>query len=310
MLTAYRPSTDQAHRTHFSTYLSVLLFYSLPLNVSAQNILIFLEFLVKNHLSPRVVRNYFASISSLAKFYHMDSSDLSHPAVFRFLRSLSINSTFRPTPRGVFSIRIMYDISKACDSLQDPILYRAIFLTAFYAFLRLSNIAPHSIRQFSQSKHFLRKDLIFAAPGAHLLIKWTKTIQDPNSSHMIQLPEVDNFYLCPVRALRALLQSRPLPSTAPLFATSYHPHLQVIDTHVRDALKVVLNILNISPVGHGFHSFRRSGATFAFDNNIPLQNIMAHGLWRSSYVWTYLQNASQAPSIIPSTFSSVIPTFF
>ena len=287
-----------------------MLFYSLPLNVSAQNILIFLEFLVKNHLSPRVVRNYFASISSLAKFYHMDSSDLSHPAVFRFLRSLSINSTFRPTLRGVFSIRIMYDISKACDSLQDPILYRAIFLTAFYAFLRLSNIAPHSIRQFSQSKHFLRKDLIFAPPGAHLLIKWTKTIQDSNSSHMVQLPEVDNFYLCPVRALRALLQSRPLPSSAPLFATSYHPHLQVIDTHVRDALKVVLNILNISPVGHGFHSFRHSGATFAFDNNIPLQNIMAHGLWRSSSVWTYLQNASQAPSIIPSTFSSVIPTFF
>ena len=288
----------------------MLLFYSLPLDISAQNILIFLEFLVKNNLSPKVVRNYFASISSLSRFYHLDTSDLSHPAVLRFLRSLSINSTFRPTPRGVFGIRVMYDISRACDSLHDPILYRAIFLVAFYGFLRLSNIAPHSIRQFSQSKHFLRKDLIFGPPGAHLLIKWTKTIQDNHSSHIIQLPEVNNFYLCPIRALRALLSSRPLPPTAPLFASSYYPHLQVIDTHARDALKMVLNILNISPMGHGFHSFRRSGATFAFDNNIPLQNIMAHGLWRSSSVWTYLQNASQAPSIIPTTFSSLIPTFF
>ena len=45
-------------------------------------------------------------------------------------------------------------------------------------------------------------------------------------------------------------------------------------------------------LGHGFHSFRRSGVTLAFDHNIQLQNIMAHGLQRSSLVWIYLQNAS------------------
>ena len=117
----------------------------------------------------------------------------------------------------------MYDISRACDSLHDPILYRAIFLVAFYGFLRLSNIAPHSIRQFLQFKHFLRKYLIFGPPGAHFLIKWTKTIQDNNSSHIIRLPEVNNFYLCPVRTLKALLSSRLLPSTAPLICYQLLP---------------------------------------------------------------------------------------
>ena len=127
---------------------------------------------------------------------------------------------------------------------------------------------------------------------------------------MVQIPQIENFFLCPVRALRALLQSRTLPLSAPLFAQRAPPHTQIIDTHVRDSLRRVLSILNISPVGHGFHTFRRSGATFAFDNNIPIQNIMAHGLWRSSAVWTYLQNASQASSIIPSTFASLIPSSF
>ena len=183
-------------------------------------------------------------------------------------------------------------------------------MVAFYAFLRLSNIAPHSASQLSHSRHFFKQDLIFADPGAHLLIKWTKTLQDNNASHMVQIPSVANFYLCPVRALKALLESRPLPSSAPLFANNYPPYSQIIDTHVRDALKSVLSTLNISPLGHGFHTFRRSGATFAFDHNIPLQNIMSHGLWRSSAVWAYLQNASQAPSIIPSTFASLIPSFF
>ena len=128
-----------------------------------------------------MIRNYLSSLTSLGQFYGLDTSHLSHPAVSRFLRSLSINSPFRPTPRGIFDIITLYHISKDCDSLPDPLLFRDIFLVAFYAFLRLSNIAPHSSRQFSHSKHFLRKDLIFAPPGAHLLIKWTKTLQETTS---------------------------------------------------------------------------------------------------------------------------------
>ena len=185
VLTSHRPATAQAHKTHFRMYLSVMIFYSLPVNLTAQTLLIFMEFLSRYQLSHRVIRNYLSSLSSLAQFYGLDASHLSHPAVSRFLRSLSINSPFRPTPRGIFDIRTLYHISKACDSLSDPHLFTAIFLVAFYAFLRLSNIAPQSNRQFSHSKHFLRKDIVFAPPGAHLLIKWTKTLQDNNSSHLV-----------------------------------------------------------------------------------------------------------------------------
>ena len=77
-------------------------------------------------------------------------------------------------------------------------------------------------------------------------------------------------------------------------------------TSIRDALKSVLSHLGIPLEGHGFHTFRRSGATLAFDNNVQLQDIMAHGLWRSSAIWSYLQSSSLAPSIIPTTFSSVV----
>ena len=85
------------------------------------------------------------------------------------------------------------------------------------------------------------------------------------------------------------------------------PFHQVIDTQIRQALKTILTNRNIDHVGHGFHTFRRLGATLAYDHSVPLQNIMSHGLWRSSTVWIYLQNASQAPSIIPTTFSSIVP---
>ena len=126
-----------------------------------------MEVLATNGLSPKVIKNYFSSICSFAPFYNLDAGAIAHPAVHRYVRSLSITSPFRPTPRGIFCIKTMYDISKTCDFLPDPPLFRAIFLVAFYAFFRLSNIAPHSVRQFSKDRHFLRQDLIFA-PLVHI----------------------------------------------------------------------------------------------------------------------------------------------
>ena len=282
------------------------MFMELLKDITLHNILTFLEYLHKNSISVKVIRNYLSSISTMASFYNLDHSAVAHPQVTRYLRGLSIHSPFRPTPRGIFDIPTLYLISQQCETLLDPILFRAIFLTAFYAFLRMSNIAPHSLKQFDPNKHFLRQDVIFAPPGAHLILKWCKTMQD-NKSHVIQIPQIDNYWLCPVRALKTLLASRPLHDTGPLFANRYPPFNQVIDTVVRDALKQILANLRISPTGHGFHTFRRSGATLAFDNNIPLQNIMSHGLWRIPAVWTYLQNAS---STIPCTFASIISSFF
>ena len=174
----------------------------------------------------------------------------------------------------------------------------------------MSNIATHSTKQFSVDRHFLRQDVIFGPPGAHLVVKWTKTLQDHRSHHVIQLPEISNPLLCPIRALKKLLNSRPLPHHYPLFANNFPPYTQVIDSHIRDALKKVLTHKNIPTQGHSFHAFRRSGATLAFDNNVSLQNIMSHGLWRSSAVLIYLQNASVPTSIIPDTFASVIPSSF
>ena len=92
----------------------------------------------------------------------------------------------------------------------------------------MSNVAPHSIARFDPDKHFLRQDVIFAPPGAHLIIKWTKTLQDNKSHHVVQLPTINNMYLCPVRALKALLKSRQLPPTPYLLLTHLHSIISLI----------------------------------------------------------------------------------
>ena len=176
----------------------------------------------------KVIKNYLSSVRSVASYYHLDSNPTSDPVISRFIRSISINSPFSPTPRGIFSIEMLYHISIACEILSDPLLYRDIFLTSYFAFLRMSNIALHSVKKFDPSRHFLRQDVIFAPPGTHLIIKWTKTLQDNKSHHVVQLPQLSNIYLCPVRALSALMASRKLSPSAPLFAVQSFPHQQVI----------------------------------------------------------------------------------
>ena len=245
--------------------------------MSVHNILIFLEYLYINSLSPKVNENYLSSIASMARQLNLETSNFHHHMVQIYLRSISINSRFAPTPRRLFDIKTLYYISISCDILSKPVLFRAIFLTAYFGFVRMSNFATHSLSKFHPDKHFLRRYLKFSPPGAHLLIKWTKTLQDYKSHHVIQLPELDNIYLCPVKALKALLSSRPLSGSDPLFANRYPPYNQVIDSHVRYALKQDLTLRNISPRGHGFNMFRRSGATYAFDHNVAIQNIMAYG---------------------------------
>ena len=297
-----------AHQRHFRTFMAFIMFMELLVNISLHNILTFLEYLFQNNISPKVIRNYLSSVRLMASKYNIPQTALDHYAISNYIRSISINSAFRPTPRGIFDLTTLYHISISCDILDDPILYRAIFLTSFYGFLRMSNITPHSTKQFSKHRHFLRQDLIFAHPGAHLIIKWTKTLQDHKARHIIQLPL--SKILCPVRALTKMVKSRPLSPDSPLFANNFPSFLQVIDSHIRDSLKKVLVHRNIPLQGHSFHTFRRSGATLTFDNNVSLQNIQAHGLWRSTAVWTYLQNASLAPSIIPNTFASLVSSSF
>ena len=101
----------------------------------------------------------------------MDYSATHHPAVLRYLRGLFITPPppFRPSPREIFDIPTLYAISQQCKNLSDPILFRSIFLVSFYAFLKMSNVAPDSSRQFEPSKHLLRQDVVFTPPGSHMV---------------------------------------------------------------------------------------------------------------------------------------------
>ena len=131
----------------------------LPVEVNIYNILTFLEYFYCKHVSPPVLKSYISSIRSKSSRFSIDSSPLNHFTVSRYLRSITINSAFSPTSRGIFDIKTLYQISIACDLLPDPILYRAIFLVVDEQYS-----PPHSAKLFQKDKQILRKDVAFKPP--------------------------------------------------------------------------------------------------------------------------------------------------
>ena len=63
---AYRQSTYSAHRTHLRTFLSFLYSSNLPFIFTLSSGLAFLEYLYQNHISPKVIKNYLSSITTMA----------------------------------------------------------------------------------------------------------------------------------------------------------------------------------------------------------------------------------------------------
>ena len=177
-------------------------------------------------------------------------------------------------------------------------VFKAAFLLSFFSFLRISNLVPHSIASYDYLKQLARGDILFAHPGAHLIIKWSKTLQDNNKVKVIKIPSLHHSILCLVSALKFLLKSTPGSKNVPLFQIKcFSSWVPLTDTRLRKNLSKILNSLNLHHKNITFHSFRHSCATLDFNSNIPIQHIKSHGTWTSDAVWSYItqdHNASDA----------------
>ena len=186
-------------------------------------------------------------------------------------------------------------------------VHRAVFLTGFFAFFRLSNLAPHSLATFDASRHLTGHDVFFTKKFVKILIKWSKTIQQRDTVQCITLPKLRDSSICPFMAIKALFNLYPMSPHTFLFQIPTPSALvPLTDSRVRKSLKIVNKKLGFHPAHFTFHDFRRGGATFAFNAQIPIQAIKRHGTWSSNCVWRYIQSDHTSGDHIANALASVI----
>ena len=160
---------------------------------------------------------------------------------------------------------------------------------AFYSFLRLSNIVPHVFNGFDLSRHLAWGDVIFGDSMAILILIYSKTNQFRNKVHYITILENPHSLLCPVLALKNMVATLPGSANDPLFAICRCGHwLPLTDSIVRKHLKRIIRVLGWENQNFTFHTFRRSGASWAYNHDAPIRAIKYQGTWFSDCIYRYI----------------------
>ena len=126
-----------------------------------------------------------------------------------------------------------------------------------------------------------------------------------NSIKILKIPSLGSNPICPVVALKNILQITPGNNNSPLFQFKKSGKwLPLTDTQVRRHFKNVLARVQLQNTNLTFHAFRRSGASFTFNSNVSLQDIQSHGTWTSESVWRYITLDHNASDQVAKNFKN------
>ena len=252
------------------------------------------------------IANYMAAVRTFHIIHGLPTEPFRDQRIKLYLKALKINAPFNPATRPTLDVAKLNSLLLFCDTVPHAITFKALYVTCFFSFLRISNILPHSLAAFDNTRHLARGDFLVSGDAAVLLLKWSKTIQDRKFTLTIPLPNLAQSPLCPVTANQKIIQNMPASPNDPLFTiTKSNRLVPLTDSVGRKHLKNASIALNISPTLM-FHAFRRAGASWAFSHEVNLEHIMRHGTWKSDAIWTYLSSSPSTLSHVSATFQAVL----
>ena len=135
-----------------------------------------------------------------------------------------------------------------------------------------------------------RGDIIFDDHVAIVLIKWSKTLQNPDHGSYKIIPKLGQSTLCPVSEIQNMIKCYPVQENEPMLVNS---HGVITQTQLRTHLRRLLIHINVCIL-----FMHLTGATLALTSGVVIVHIKEHGTWLSDAVHTYIvsdpQNASAA----------------
>ena len=185
-----RPHTKAQYIRQFRLFLAYAVSRGLFKFDHLTTVLLFTEFLVANAISHKVILNYISALKFMFARYKWDLSTFQTSIFTQLLRGIKLSLPNHPAPKGTLDLSELRHIAYLCGYFDNSQVYKSAFLLAFYAFLRISNVAPPFQRGFDPSKHLLREDVKVAYPGMHIRLKWAKNIQAPEKVHWIKIPQI------------------------------------------------------------------------------------------------------------------------
>jgi hypothetical protein len=310
---AFRPGTKINQHVQIKRYYTFCRrFNLLDINPSPSQLTLYIEYLSLNLRSAQSVRNYVSAVSLIHRQLGLDFSGMQTYPVTNMLRAVDRTLRSPILPKLPVTIPLLYKLISACQKLGTwGLVFKCAILFCFFVFLRQSNVAPRSLHLWDSTRDTLRSDVQATTHGLLLRLKWSKTHQGAHSPLYIPLPDIRGSPLCPTRAFQHMCRCFPTttPTTPLLIYGSPGTSTAVVTSRMlADQLRILIIQLRLPPSRYTLHSLRQGGATFCHSLGIPVEQIKAHGTWKSDTVWTYINPTHSDRSIIPATMSQAIQT--
>ena len=179
-------------------------------------------------------------------------------------------------------------------SVVENLVFYCACVVAFFSFFRKSTLLSKDLESHDPASNLCRKDVKFLADGALLSVRHTKTIQFHERVLQVPLTKSDTI-LCPRRFLQLMFHMCPnVPEEAPLFSFHQKGILKCLShSNFVSKLKDLVAMVGLNAADFSGHSFRRAGATYAWQNGMSVQLIMAQGDWKSDSWMRYVNISMQ-----------------
>ena len=300
--TAPAQSSIRHYNASFRLWMAFLINYKVPIiRVDYKHVMAFIQMLINARLSNRTILGHLSAIKSISSKFNLSITPFHHHLVQHLTKSIPKLPSNPLFIKQLFTPSLLEQLLIKQTIFPHHLLYHALYLLAFHGFFRISNLLPQSPNSFNLAQHLARGDIIFAPPGAHVVLKWSKTLNN-RQGRVIQLSTIPNSPLCPIKALQSYIHAYPSHPNNPFFSFSSNPLSILTQSTARRSLALTISSLSLNPRQYTFHTFRHSGATLAFQLGVPLEHIQAHGTWKSDAIWAYLSSATT--SVVPDAISS------
>lgn len=265
----------------------------------------YIKFMANSYSSPASIKNYFSGAKYWVTIHGGDIFSFLTLETSEMLKAVTIESNHVPAPAAPLTPNHVKLISSFLDSL--PTVVKAIkpcILFTFTCMLRASNVVSPNLTSWGGAHTLLTSDVIENCGYLNIVIRSTKTTSRSKPVLLSILPSSDQS-VCPVRAwlrYRSVVNPRP---NGPAFVTNSGTPLTAapVVAAMRAALQAA-GIKNYHQIS--MHSLRRGGAQAASNAGLSNQEIMKHGIWKSSQgLAHYLKPVStEVPRVLAATLAS------
>lgn len=272
-----------AYKHTWAVFSQFLNDHTLPhtLPVPWEHVLLFIVNLKKSSYAARTISAKLSALAFVHKLY--DFPDPTNNFLVR-KTMVALHKSSSAKIRLPISRELLHQLVNALTYVTSQVyqqkMFKAMFLLAFYAFLRVGELT-------NSANNLLVSDVTFTDQGATLTFRSFKHSDGQHALVNIQKYKEQGY--CPVMALQRFLLVRgcvdgPLFANPSGYGISRHKFVQILNN--------ALKFCGINVNSYNSHSFRIGAASFWAQQGASEAQIRLWGRWKSDAFKSYMRTVS------------------